>query len=1138
MKKINKNNTYNVNFFEILRKTFIIFFSLIFIISLSLKETIAKYVISENVYFEKDNNIEFTINSVFVVSTAEELFAAINQGYTYVQLNKEIENPLIITQKAENLTNDLILDLNGIEIQRNGHEPILNINKDTRLTIIDSSDEQTGGLYNPVGSVFNINGGSLSVVTGFFESGPRYSEYYTYNNYVLDTRATSQTKRTIVENDAQEVIFYKDNNDETYDIKNAPIIKSYPTKTGGITYNHGNLYFDKDVTKGNFTIKSDTYCYYQTSEKKDFETFDTSMADWHYSYFVNTEYEYMGTQKQNDTDIKVTIYGYEKVIEKAKKMNNPTDYYAAIQMSDGTLDVQNGSFYQYFGIDTTACVNAQGGAINVVNGSFSSRVPNASEYNKNGISTKESDKEAFNNIYFDNFEWYNSTSSGLAKVGESFCILNGGDATVKIGKGNLYSSNNNIVSMQGGELAISGGTFTKKLTNGLNSSINENYLAAINMQSGTLLVENSNFNVEGNKSYGIFSTVKGTDSFHIHNTNFNVTGNDSTGIYSSNGTVNISANNSATIKLDGNQCKGISVANEGAVISNNYSYEITGEKSYGIYSTSGAISIENGNIFLNSDVNCYGIYAVSDDNTSITINNSTIAIGCKIPATGGYTFNTDSKTGEVDASVGVFLSSQNTESTLDLTNINIYSYELGIVSDGGTINLNNTGKIITNKASAIAIKKGNVNFTNGSNYTISSNNTTNSDSKNAYNLNLPIHNGADLTTQKYNNVDGIYVDGGSLTVEGNLNITHTGLRNETLAKEYYSYSSLVVTSYAVRVYGGDVKIDKGTIIAKIGGGIYAGKSADGTKGSITLGNESLKNVTLDKDATRIDIVKVYTKGNLVGNDVYDAIGTSVTASWQSHQSITGGHAVELNGGNITIYNGIYEAQFGNGIYVNGTNNKEEENGQIDVYNGLFYGYMNAVDIEDNSTINLSGKSGPSAFYGLKVVGGSEVHIYDGFFDGGNGGAFVTGVTNISNQTIQSSKTANVYIYKGTFGSANGNLDAFNVYDDVNIVFGAYKAEAPEIKNNNASTIQGLITLNSTNASIAANSITYNSSSVKKAEIRIYYGTYNGAMYLEPRISGTSQFYTYNTKDSTGKYTNSKGTIIGEQNNTTAQFYNG
>ena len=73
---------------------------------------------------------------------------------------------------------------------------------------------------------------------------------------------------------------------------------------------------------------------------------------------------------QEDNYIKVTIYGYKKTIEQASEIAARKDYYAAIQMQSGVLDVQNGGFYSYFGVDRTACVNSQGGTIKIKKGKF------------------------------------------------------------------------------------------------------------------------------------------------------------------------------------------------------------------------------------------------------------------------------------------------------------------------------------------------------------------------------------------------------------------------------------------------------------------------------------------------------------------------------------------------------------------------------------------------------------------------------------------------------------------------------------------------------------------------------------------------------------------------------------------------
>lgn len=1247
--------------------------------------TISKYVTDKNAPFGDDTHINYTVNSVFVVQSQDELFTAINQGYTYVQLDKSIENPLIVTQKAETLNSDLILDLNGIEIQRNGYDPILNVKAGVRLTIVDTSDEQTGGLYNPVGSVFNINGGTLTVVTGTFESGPRYSEYYSYNNGALQNTATSVTRRTLVEDDAKQVRYYV--KDETSGVfassgtKNAPIIRSYPVKQGEIVYNHGNLYFDSAVTKGDITIAADTYCYYRTSEDSAAGS-DVSMADWYYTYFVTaSDYAYAGIDtayKNNPDYVEITIYGYEQTVQQAYEMTDSADYYAAIQMTGGVLDVQDGRFFQYFGVSKTACVNASGGEINVKKGSFSARVPNAYSYTAGATTVKESDKDAFSAAYFDNFRW-NYAASGtttssaedrLAAAGESYCILNGGSATVSIGEGQLYSSNNRVVSMLGGALTISGCEVTKRLTNGLadysGTSIDQRK-SAIDMQSGTLTVSTSSctllgdaacgilmkdgvltvtstdFNIGDGDKYsdqvGIYSLINSKNNFTVTDSSFSVSGDGATGIYAENGRVNVTSSSSKTItvqgdggtgihvlnggsvvsdgynyalsgdnsvgikadganatsgktaangisvangtmtvkgnssygirseittgagsatdpadgkfsvknfsvkmedgesqtgiysargtvelaaatsayiSVDGNNGRGIFVTNGGSVGAENYSCELNGDNSYGILSEDGSIAFSGGSITLASNESCYGVYA-SSYKTSATINisltNSSVSVGKD---------KTADRTDGVSASAGVFLSAANAQSLVLLDKVDLYCFEVGVVSNGGSVEMRGKGSIKTLKASAIAIRDGSVKFDSGSEYDVESHNTTAGAVTNTYGMTLPVRNASGLEAVNYVNTDGIYVNGGSFTSEGKLNLTHTGLRNaETDASGgSYDYNSLVVTSYAVRVYGGNVVISKGEITAVAGGGIYAGKRvSDGveTVGSITMGNAD----------SSIGDITVETTGTIASTTEYEALGSRyVSDGWRSRKSITGGHAIELNGGDITVYNGTYTAQFGNGIYANG-------NGAITVHGGEFNGWM-----KPNGSTTYSNKSGPSAYYGLKVVGGATVKIYGGKYDGGNGGAFVTGVTAIqeSGTAIKTSATAKVYVYKGLFGS--GNLDGFNVYDDVDIVFGAYKQD--ELSGVSATDLQEYIVLNGQSASIAANPITQTSGNTKPSTIKIYYGTYKGVkhgMYWDQYVTTSTTYETYNTKLST-PYTVVTGGVSGEKNNTTPTYYEG
>lgn len=1285
-------------FSEKFSKISVFILAFVFLTSLIVGTTLSKYVTDENAPFGDDENINYSVNSVFVVKTQDELFEAINQGYTYVQLDKNIENPLIVTQKAETLDSDLILDLNGIEIQRNGYDPILNIKSGVRLTVVDTSSEQTGGLYNPVGSVFNIVGGTLTIVTGTFESGPRYSEYYSYNNGVLNSDVNSLTKRTTVEKTAQTVKYYYKNAAGTAfvldeSVNEAPIIRSYPTKTGEIEYNHGNLYFDEKVTLGDLTVNPDTYCYYRTSEDSAKDATDVSMADWYYTYVVKADdYSYVGSEIPTGASlsdyVEVTIYGYENTIKQASDKPNASDYHAAIQMASGVLDVQSGSFYQYFGVATTACVNSQGGEINVKEGNFSVRVPDATHYTANQVTVKENDESAFDASYFTNFKWcdasYNdengSYKGSLAKQGESYCILNGGDAKVTLGTGKAYASNNNVISMKNGSLTVNGGTFTKKMVNYTGSadlaanpklsaiSMDEGTLkvsnadydvkgsgtAGILINAGTLSVDASAFSVTGSFASGIYSTIKSNDGFKVKDTAFTIIGenavgiyskngrvnlsadktpkititgdnsygilvetggsvvsdnydyeivganalgihaettakgikvsdgkmtikgngsfgirsyfktstgsvatddiegkfivsdfsidmpksgtesySDQTGIYSRNGTINLTSKSGSQIFIDGALSKGIHVGSGGSIMSEGYSYSLNGDNSYGIYSEAGIVSLNGGSVNLSSNKTCYGVYAAaSTEVLEIILKSVDINVG--------YVNGTaTAKSGTVAASAGVFLSSSVEGSFVSLDGATVESFEVGVVSNGGSVAMTGKGSITTNMASSVAIRGGNVTFENGSEYILTSKNTTTSGNSNVYTMTLPVREADTLSDVTYVNTDGVYVNGGSFTSYGDLTIEHTGLKNSTDDPNgnTYNYNSLVVTSYAVRVLGGDVNIEQAKITAVIGGGVYAGETS-------VSGEEVVGNITLGKESVSDKTITVETQGALLG-DVYNAIGRWISSGWQSYKSITGGHAIELNGGSITVYYGTYTAQFGNGVYANG-------NGKIEIYGGTFDGYMKKHDaIGSTSYTDISGKSGPSAYYGLKVVGGAEVNIYDGIFDGGNGGGFVTGVTALnmySNTTTISSPitTAKVYIYKGTFGHKGGE-DSFNVYDDAKVVFGAGKAGYFG-ETATADTYKNAIVLHAKNAPIAVNPMTQNKDSVYKSEVYVYYGTYNcygdgktEATYLDNVVSSSNKGTFYKTYNKNLGYVatySASHSMHGDQNNTTAVFYNG
>ena len=1114
--------------------------------------TLSRYIGKTEVLYNGETDLNYTVNSVFVVRSQEELFAAINQGYTYVQLSKDIENPLIITQQSTNLEADLILDLNGIEIQRNGPEPILNIGPGVKLTVTDTSAEQTGGLYNPVGSVFNITGGTLSVVTGNFESGPRYSEYLSYNHDLLSTSDT--TERTIVESIPRNVNFYLNITTDTgtvipeyYPNKLMPIIRSYPISKGGITYTHGNLYCDKSVTlssngtilydqekKGTdqFYIPRDTYLYYRTDEtgSASAQLNNPEDAEWYYSYYVlASTYEYVSADKPDDYTedptkyVEITVYGYENTIKSASEIADSAHYYAAIQMQSGTLEVQSGGFFSYFGLPTTACVNASGGTIKVGSGEFSSRIPDAKGLVVSAI--KVDDKNAFDQEYFPNFKWIDASFSTGSRAGQGggYCILNHGSANVSVISGEFCSTNNNIIYMGDGDLTIGEGTFLKsqtvqatsfkdsdsavKMDNGKLSISNASFMitgdftAAICMDNGSIAVNKAEFEIEGSDTYAIYSTVDTTvdgNDFNLIDADINmIGGNNQIGIYTMNGQVNLGTTNGnkATISLSGNDSMGIYADKGGSVVAQNYDVTLSGVRCTGIYSVGGAVDLSDGSVTLLSNNNCYGVYASSDsDIINVSLVNMSIDIGYE-----GYT---ESKNEDCAASIGVFMASGEDGSLITLDNATVKCYELGLVLRGGSLTLKNGGTVKTRKASAIYVDGGTLTFEDNSNgnavYTVESSNTTNTTYINTYDITVPLGNGS----VAYDNLHGIYVNGGSFLCYGMLDFVHTGLQNSPYAGGSltnngvtYYYNGLKVRSHAVCVEGGNVVIEKCDIEAKSGGGVYC------SGGNITLGNkDKTGSITTLNQLVQVNTTGTYAKDY---NDV--ATESQPADTWKNRRSLTGGHAIELNGGNINVYYGHFEAQFGNGLQVTGNSTGS---GVINVHNGKFVGNMKCSSTLGGIVETLTGKSGPAAYYGLKVVGAATVNIYNGVFDGGNGGALVTGIdayagtynysSAASNNNDAVVKRALVYVYAGEFGNSN-SVDAFNIFDNATVIFGAYsESEATTRFGTNATEHNNAIKLNASNAPIAFNNL--GDDGKYKEYVYLYYGTYN---------SGNGKLFGYN-----------------------------
>ncbi len=451
---------------------------------------IAKYISEkgrDGIISSNDFDLSYQVQDPFYVSTTEALYDAIKYGYSHIKLVDTNEEWVLSETTVAALNRPMILDLNGNELVRNSPDPFLEISEGVTLTLLDTSDDQSAGLYNPVGSVLRISGGRLLVKGGKFETGPRYWEYYTYvesdgstpNKARVDTTQWIQGERKVTTaahtSGGAQISFLA----ESTETRNYPVINPTVTGTGEDKVVRGNIYFDATVKDddGNVIFPKDTYIYYVTSDNStggDTTEIDVEAATFTYSYTADSanNYAYVGTDAPVGEDqVTVTIYGYEKDIAAAEVVSDPANgivnpNYAAIQMLSGGLvvnvdveydakiayynlsaddkpvteprEMMGGCFINYFGVPQTSCIYQAGGELNIEQvGAFVAADPA-------NFPTTEQGTEMLN-------------------VGESSCIVTSDDnsGVLLIQAGVYRAYNMNTVRVMSGAIHITAGIFDK-----------------------------------------------------------------------------------------------------------------------------------------------------------------------------------------------------------------------------------------------------------------------------------------------------------------------------------------------------------------------------------------------------------------------------------------------------------------------------------------------------------------------------------------------------------------------------------------------------------------------------------------------------------------------------------------------------
>lgn len=597
-----------------------VFFALFIVTLFTASFSLGRYSSVQSSESDYDDDFEYTLYDSIVVNTIDEFFAAISNGYNYIIIGDAIKDPLIIAGSMSDIRDDLIIDLNGHEIQRNSRDPLLNVTTGFTLTIIDS--ERTGSMYNPVGSVIQVSGGTLTVQNGIFESGPRSDDSrngvsaVNYNEYVQTKAASGELYSTpgggsiSATNGTREVtvcsnsyIGKTDNSSGTYmklaDNVSMPIITPKTTGRGVVS---GSMYFDENTNpqygslgNNNYIIENDTYLYYtfESDNMQYSEAADKSTANYYYQYYVkggelrdtqesvNSYFTYAGYEgdgSTHDNNILVTVYVFNDVKYYAAKQSGYTDSsgtpgFAAVKMQSGNLYVRGGTYYSYFGEENTFGVQSTGGLMSV--NPTGSNAINFYAY-QNGVCVD-----------------CRTTSTTVNEM-------------LNISSGNFYSELGDTVRVTNGNLVIGSADFTKDVGNASANNFGDNG-DVIDISGGTLTINNSaDFDITGSYINGIYSHGGTNSSVRVTNAEFTFSGTTdlvyNCGILAAAGSV--TCYGETTIDLSNGDNHNIGIYSAGGTIELGQSREnVTtlqttinvainrqSSNNYGIYSEGGSIS--------------------------------------------------------------------------------------------------------------------------------------------------------------------------------------------------------------------------------------------------------------------------------------------------------------------------------------------------------------------------------------------------------------------------------------------------------------------------------------------------------------------------------------------------------------------
>ena len=852
-----------------------------------------------------DDLIEFVGAREYTVRSPEELIQAIEDGYSNIKIADDAEEPFVITEGVTDVTANLVLNLNGKVVVRNSRNPMLDVQTNVSVVLVYDSTNK-GAFYNPVGSSLMASGGSLTVGSGGYESGPRAKEYQgneaagtlskqpsdvaiytrggiTSPSAVNRTEQLSYTKIDTKIDASSNFVpatsgrYYRETADSDYTLVPADTFLIYTvekdcfigdgTSSGGVKFELGQLYVNAESEKvGNVT----------TVTASEFTTplCNVASCDFYYYYPI-------GDDDNDGYKDYAVIYGYWDVMKLARddggaatalKGNGLIWPYAAVRMVEGEGIVRGGTFSNHFDAVNTYGIYAEGGTLAV------SQVPVTS----------------------------GSITTNFTTGGDGVCIRVSSSAggnegedeggTLDISGGSFSSEIGNTIEMSGGTMNVTAGTFTKDASAAATASTDNG--SAIDIQGGTL-------------------TMTGSDA-----KTFTITGSHVNGIKSSGGGT-VKAEN-ATFSLNG-----------GGENGNNYGTDMFG------------INIDSGTVEANGcEITIYGTYSAGilsagNANVSLGATNRRSEIAVWIPTDNGAekklsSSGVSSEGGSITLTGNVLIDTNGLGITARGL-ISISKGETEVYTDYGT------GVLVSGEAGGdakIVVAKGAV---------LSVDSKIDSDW--GWVL-APGHEDEGETIEAINKSNGIYVENGSIDASaGTLNVTHTGVASDGNAGMGYS-------SYAVSVESGNVTLGSGAIAGNSAGGIYV-SGGELTAGAVTVsagGTVQNDNFTANASTYASGVLVKTGTVTLSGAKIYStALGVAVLGGnfkTEGTSSVTATRAtgVYVQGGTVTNSGTLDVTSTISSTWENEGADFDNTSFKTSRFNGIF---VNGGSLNSAGTLNVT-----------------------------------------------------------------------------------------------------------------------------------------------------------------------------------------